>query len=74
MVSYQEIAKQLQKLGVNPHRLFRAEVEELQEVLHDDEQIKGFMSGRYQGDPAIVVATNERILLVDKKPLHISVQ
>mgnify|MGYP001792859115 CR=1 FL=1 len=68
------INAQLSKLGVRPTRWFRAELRELEHILHENEEIKSFATGRYFGGLAILVATDHRLILVDKKPMFLSVE
>jgi hypothetical protein len=48
----------------------RAEIAELQHVLLTDEVISECVNGIYEGGFALLVATDIRVLLVDKKPLN----
>lgn len=68
------INAQLSRLGVRPSRWFRAELRELEHILHNDEEIAAFATGRYFGGLAILVATDHRLILVDKKPMFLSVE
>lgn len=70
MVSEKEVLKQLKKLNFNPIGWGRREVRELQHILLPDEQIYELANGIYEGGFALVVATDIRVLLVDKKPLN----
>jgi hypothetical protein len=74
MHSYQSVIHQLEQLGVRPGRLFLGEVRTLPRILLPDENIEMFMSGRYEAGPAILVATNKRLILVDKKPFNLSIE
>ncbi len=70
MVSPQSVEKQLKKLKFNPHGWGKAEVKELPHVLVADEEIYELANGFYEGGFALLVATNIRVLLIDKKPLN----
>lgn len=70
MVSMKEIEKQLQKIGFNPNAWGRTEVRELHNIILPDEEIYECVNGIYDGGFALLVATNLRVLLVDKKPLN----
>jgi len=74
MHSYESILQQLDQMGVRPGFIFTGEVRALPRILLPDEVIQMFMSGRYDAGPAILVATNKRLILVDKKPLNLTVE
>lgn len=74
MVSLQEVYAQLKKLGITPKFWGVAEVKELPHVLMDGEQIVGLINGRYEGGFAALVATNQRLLLIDKKPMYLTIE
>lgn len=70
MVSQKSIAAQLKKIGFNQHAWGRAEVRELPNIILPDEEIFECVNGIYEGGFALLVATNVRVLLIDKKPLN----
>lgn len=70
MVSKQSVEQQLKRLHFNLHAWGKAEVEELPNILLDDEKIFECVNGIYDSGFALLVATNIRLLLVDKKPLN----
>jgi Bacterial PH domain len=70
MVSHEEVNRQLKALGFNRHGWGRAEVGELPNILLPDEEILELVNGIYEGGFAIIVATDVRLLLIDKKPLN----
>lgn len=74
MHSYETVLNQLDSLGIRHGRIFRGEVRALARLLLPDEQIEQFMTGRYSAGPAILVATNKRMLLVDKKPFNLTIE
>lgn len=74
MVSLQSIEDQLAKLGINLRFWGRPEVRELQHVLVQNEKIIGAVNGRYEGGFALLVVTDQRVLLIDKKPWFITVE
>lgn len=69
MVSQQEVNEQLERLSFNVHGWGRTEVTELKEILLPDEKIFELANGFYEGGFALVVATDIRVLLIDKKPM-----
>jgi hypothetical protein len=70
MVSEKSVHKQLKKLGFNYHGWGRGEVSELPNIILPDEEIFELVNGIYEGGFALLVATDVRVLLVDKKPLN----
>lgn len=74
MVHISIIEARLAKLGFQATRWFKPEIRELQHILMDDEQLVGCVQGRYFGGFALLVATDHRLLLVDKKIPYLSVE
>lgn len=74
MVQLSSIEAQLTRLGVRKTFFCKPEIRELQQILMDHEQIIKFVNGRYSGGFAILVATEQRLLLIDKKPLYLTVE
>ncbi|HSW85174.1 MAG TPA: PH domain-containing protein [Candidatus Saccharimonadales bacterium] len=70
MVSMDTIADQLKKIGFNYHGWGRTEIHELQHILLEGEEIYECVNGIYDGGFALMVATDIRVLLIDKKPLN----
>jgi hypothetical protein len=69
----QEVNEQLKRIGVNFQFIGRPELRELAHILFDNEQLQHIVRGRYDGGFAILVATNQRVLLVDKKPFYLTI-
>ncbi len=74
MVTLKEVEKQLTAIGANHRYWGRAEVIELQHILVPGEQIQACLNGRYEGGIATFVATDQRLLLVDKKLFYLTVE
>src|SRR3954470_20680266 len=70
MVSKKSVEKQLKDLDFNHKGWGRTEVNELHNILLPDEKIYEVVNGIYEGGFAMLVATDVRVLLVDKKPLN----
>lgn len=70
MISHDELMKQLKKLDYNPNGWGRTEVNELCNILMPDEEVEELVNGYYEAGFALLVATKDRVLLVDKKPLN----
>jgi hypothetical protein len=69
MVSKQSVTDQIEELGFNQHGWGRAEIAELPHILLPGEKIYELANGTYEGGFALIVATDVRVLLVDKKPM-----
>lgn len=74
MVHASIIEARLSKLGVRISRWFRAEIKELQNILMDGEEIISVVPGRYFGGYAILIATDQRLLLIDKKTFFMNLE
>jgi hypothetical protein len=70
MVSAKAIEKQLKRVGFNTRGWGRTEVHELKNIIMPDEEIFECVNGFYEGGFAMLLATDVRVLLVDKKPLN----
>lgn len=64
------IQKQLRKLKFGGNIWNQAELRELPHIIHEDETISECVNGFYEGGVALLVATEMRVLLIDKKPLN----
>jgi hypothetical protein len=74
MVHLSIIEARLSKLDFHASRWFKPEIKELQHILWEDEQIIECAQGRYFGGFALLVATEHRLLLIDKKLPFLSVE
>lgn len=74
MVTKQEIDKQLKAIGVNFTWWGKAEAGELEQVIIPGEQIMYCINGRYEGGFAMLCITNQRVILIDKKPLYLTIE
>jgi hypothetical protein len=70
MVDAKSVHTQLKRLKFDTRGWGRAEINELPNILSPDEKIYECVNGLYEGGFALLVATNVRVLLVDKKPLN----
>ena len=68
MVSKQNIEEQLKNIKFYTRSWNRAETHELADIILPDEEIYECVNGWYEGGIALLVATNIRVLLIDKKP------
>lgn len=74
MVTLTRIEEQLKRIGCNFRFWGRAEVKELANILLPDEIIAGCTNGRYEGGFALLCVTNMRLLLVDRKPMFLTLE
>ena len=74
MVTTQEVEKQLMRIGCHYTVWGSTEVAELPELLMDGEQIAQAVNGYYEGGFGLLVATNLRVLIIDKKPFTMNVE
>lgn len=68
------IQSQLTRLGIKLSRWFTPELKELQHILMDSEKIIAAAPGRYFSGFALLVATDQRLLLIDKRTFFLSVE
>lgn len=69
MVSAQSVYDQLKRLNIKYDGWGRTELRELPQVLMPGEEMYECVNGYYDAGFALLVATNYRVLLIDKKPL-----
>jgi general stress protein 26 len=62
------VRDELKAVGVGPIGLRMPESKELARILEPDEHIGGAVYGKYSGGLAWLVATDERVIFMDKKP------
>lgn len=74
MVHPSIIEARLGELGFKTSRWFRAEIHELQHILMNDEKIVALACGRYFGSFALLVATDQRLLLIDKRVFFMTIE
>lgn len=73
MVHQSIIEARLNQLGIRRSRWFKPEIRELSHILMDNEKIITLVTGRYFGGFAMLVATDHRLILIDKKVLFLTV-
>ena len=74
MVSAKAITTQLRQIGCDYAVWGRSEIRELTNILMDEEKILQAVNGYYDGGFAMLCVTNYRVLIVDKKPLALTVE
>lgn len=74
MVHLSVIEARVSHLGIRLTRWFRPELRELQHILMNHEKIVALVPGRYFGGYALLVATDQRLLLIDKKTFFMNIE
>lgn len=74
MISLRQVEEQLKHVGCNFKFWGRAEIRELSNVLMPDEIIAQATNGTYEGGFAMLVVTNYRVLLIDRKPMLLTIE
>lgn len=74
MVQLEQVQAALKQVGMRNRFWGRWEMRELQHILTPDESVIGAVNGRYEGGFAMLVATDRRLLLIDKKPMFMNME
>lgn len=74
MVHLNVIEAKLSQLGIRSGRTSRPELRELQHILMDGEEIVSLANGRYFAGFATLVATDRRLLFIDKRAFSLTVE
>lgn len=61
----------LRRVGFKSYGFMKSETRALPDIIASDEPILGCIYGQYSGGSGMLVATDRRILFVDKKPMHL---
>lgn len=73
-IRLKQLEDQLKRLGCNYRFWGRAEIKELARVLLPGETVEHCVNGTYEGGFALLAATDQRVLLIDKKPLYLTLE
>ena len=74
MVSTEVVKRQIKNLGNSIPFWYDPELRELPKIMREGEILQLIVFGRYDGGTALLCATNYRILLIDKKPMFLTVE
>ncbi|MEO6761700.1 MAG: PH domain-containing protein [Candidatus Saccharimonadales bacterium] len=74
MVSLRSVEDQLREIGCNFQFWGRSEIRELSSVLMPDEAIAQCVNGSYENGFALLCVTQCRVLLVDRKPMLLTIE
>ena len=74
MVHRNVVEAQLKAINADFRLWGRAEKNELCQILVEGERIMHCLNGRYEGGFAMLCATDRRLLLIDKKPMYLTLE
>lgn len=74
MVGLKDLEEQLKCKGCTIRYWGRAELRELANILLPGEKVEQCMNGQYEGGFAMLAATDLRVLLIDKKPMYLTLE
>lgn len=74
MVTRHEIDRQLRAIGADFRFWGRAEVKELEHIIVPGERIMYCINGRYENGFATLCVTDQRVILIDKKLLYLTLE
>jgi hypothetical protein len=74
MVSFKHVEEQLKRVGCNFTFWGRSEIRELANVLMPEETIAQCANGTYENGFALLCVTQYRVLLVDRKPMLLTLE
>lgn len=74
MISLNQVEDQLKRVGCNFRFWCRPEIRELCKILMPGETIAQAVVGRYENGYALLCVTDHRLLLIDKKPMFLTLE
>ncbi len=74
MVAKRSLYPQLRAAGLRFNLRGRAEVQQLRSILLPGEVIQHCVYGYYVGGSGLLVATNKRLMMIDKRPLYLHLE
>ncbi len=74
MVDMHQVEEQLKAIGCNFRFFGRPEIKELTKILLPGETIAQCTNGYYAGGIALLCVTDHRLLLVDRKPMFLTIE
>lgn len=74
MLKASQVEQQLKRIGCNFKFWGRPELNELKNILIEGETISGCVNGRYEGGFALLCLTDHRLLLIDRKPMFLTLE
>jgi Bacterial PH domain len=74
MVQLDHVETQLRNIGCIFRFFGRPEVKELAKIIQPGETIAHAVNGYYEGGFALLVVTDQRLLLIDRKPMFLTIE
>lgn len=74
MVTKKEVLRQFRQLRVKPSRWAKGEIDELSRILVPGECLTHVVFGWYENGFALLCCTENRVLLIDKKPFFLKLE
>lgn len=74
MVHLQTVEQQLKSIGCNYRFWGRPEIKELAKILQPGEVVAQCTNGWYDGGIALLCVTDHRVLLIDRKPMFLTIE
>lgn len=74
MIKHEKVTPQLESLNLRFRMFGRAEIRELRRILQDGEKVLHCVYGFYQGGSGLLVATSERVILIDKRSFYLNIE
>lgn len=68
---YSEVIRELSKAGVTAYGLMKSESRYLPRILHSGEHIHAVVYGQHNDSSAMLIATDERVIYLDKKLMSV---
>ncbi len=66
------VKDELRRLGMSRYGLWKLEARYLPHIIHADEHLRGIVYGHHIEGSALLVATDRRIIYLDRKPLFMN--
>jgi hypothetical protein len=67
-----KVRAQLLDVGASKLSLYRMDSRYVPHIIHPDETIKGTVYGRFESGNAMLIATDRRVIFLDKKPMYVN--
>lgn len=67
----ERVMREIKELGASPYSFQRLEVKYLPHIIHPDEHITGVVYGRSKDGSSMLIATDKRVIYLDKKPFFV---
>jgi hypothetical protein len=75
MINLNQLEEQMARIDFKKSGLWgHAKVKELCKVLHEGEEVKHCVNGYYEDGFAMLAATDQRLVVIDRKPMFLTIQ